>query len=118
VRRKKSQRNKVYEMTKIIETKTNKIKELEYQNYMLSKEAKELKEKITKMEQELEKSKSDVGRLMDVLYGVDKAKEYAKLDAESLRTKQIQGYHVGPPVHVVRRMYNGIRVRLFNRGVV
>jgi hypothetical protein len=48
--------------------------------------------------------------LLDILYGTDKAKEYAKMDAENWSKQQIRGYHVGPPVHVVRRMYNGGQV--------
>ena len=59
------------------------------------------------MKNDLKAKTSDVDRLLDILYGTDKAKEYAKLDAESWSKKQVRGYHAGPPVHVVRSMYNG-----------
>ena len=62
------------------------------------------------MENELESSKADVARLMDILYGVDKAKEFAKIDQENHKERQIRGYHIGPSADVVRRMYNGGRV--------
>ena len=98
---------KVRKLSKTLDLKIEKIKELEYQNYILNKKNKELVASQTKMKNDLKAKTSDVQRLLDILYGTDKAKEYAKLDAESWSKKQVRGYHVGPPVHVVRSMYNG-----------
>mmetsp|Transcript_9347 Transcript_9347/g.8249 ORF Transcript_9347/g.8249 Transcript_9347/m.8249 type:complete len:144 (+) Transcript_9347:324-755(+) len=97
---------KVYELSKTLDKKIEKIKELEYETYLLKKKNKEMNSSYVKMEKDLKAKTEDVERLLDILYGTDKAKEYAKLDAQSWKDKQVRGYHVGPPVHVSRGMYD------------
>ena len=78
-----------------------------------NKQLNEIKSNSKKHEIELESCKADVSRLMDILYGIDKAKEYAKIDLEKARERKIRGYHIGPSADVVRRMYNGGKVKLY-----
>ncbi|CAI2370662.1 unnamed protein product [Moneuplotes crassus] len=98
--------SKLRELTKQFDSKVEKVKQLEYENYLLQKKNKEFEQKFIKADQDLKKKTQDVERLLDILYGTDKAKEYAKLDAESWNNKQIRAYHIGPPVHVMRSMHS------------
>ena len=106
MRNKEVAEQKVLELSKALDLKTEKVKELEYENYLLTKKNKEMNISYSKMEKDLKAKTEDVERLLDILYGTDKAKEYAKLDAEIWKDKQIKGHHIGPPVHVVRGMHN------------
>lgn len=103
---------KVSQLEKQLSAKIEKVKQLEYQNYILQKQRKEEKLEFSKMKDELQKKSQDVEKLLDILYGTDKAKEYAKLDSENWSSKQIRAYHIGPPTHVARSMYGK------NEGIV
>jgi len=101
---------KVRELTKLADSRLQKVKDLEHINFRLTKQNSEFQARFDQVDKQLESSKAEVARLMDTLYGIDKAKEYAKLDSETLKTKPIRGYHAAPTREVLKGLYNGTRV--------
>ncbi len=63
-------------MQKLLNERNDKIWDLEYQIYHLKKSSKENEKRVKELEEAGKKSQEEIEKLLDMLYGVDKAKEF------------------------------------------